>query len=560
MDLEQQLRTALAPCKPGPALRANVIARVSAGVRPVRGRASIRLVLVGTVLAVAAAALMLATSLTRSPAPSAIATAPVPAPSPPSVPQFVEPVVATSPAPATASPASVQVEPKEAVSPVKPFTVSVLPIENASTEAAVTSAVDTFHRALLDGLRATPGLILLTPESEEAAAGTPADYRLTMKGTGSTQTNTFTIALKAGKVGSYVQPYQIVGSIVGEYQISGRIPPECGANPGCGDAIGMAARQLQLLRETVFPESPVRAQEMRARLLDPVLGARERLDALLALESLRGDGVLSPAQLQSAEGRAALRDPAVVRGAIALATAASEDFVRAQVWKKMRGVGSAELVQPLIAAARTDGSRNVRVEAVMTLAADFASEPRARDALETVAQQDSQPVVRVLAQSGLAGKDAWPRHLVASLKDTNLSDLERIEALYYAMNQHQAKPALREVLADEESIRAFVQVLPGAVRSAAASPADMAKANALTTVLVSRLESIDHPAVTDMLLDAWEHPWVPDQFLFLNQLARRAADPRVRALLEEVSTGTADPPLREIARNALNKLAMPPAR
>ena len=357
MDLEQQLRAALAPCRPGPALRTNVIARVSAGVRTVRGRASARLVLVGMVLAVAAAALMLAASLTRTPAPSAAATATVQVPvaNPLSAPGLGAPVVATSPAPAAAAPrpqrVPVQVERQEAAS-IKPFTVMVLPIENASTEVAVTSAVDTFYRTLLDGLRATPGLMLITPESEEVAARTPADYRLTMKGTGSTQANTFTITLKAAKVGSFVQPYQIIGTIVDEYMLSGTIPPECAATPGCGDAIGMAARQLQLLRDTVFPESPARAQQMRARLVDPELGAQARLDALLALESLRGDDVLSPARPQSAAGRAALRDPAVVRGAIALAAAATQDFVRAQVWKKMRGVGSAELVQPLIAAAR----------------------------------------------------------------------------------------------------------------------------------------------------------------------------------------------------------------
>ena len=53
---------------------------------------------------------------------------------------------------------------------------------------------------------------------------------------------------------------------------------------------------------------------------------------------------------------------------------------------------------------------------------------------------------------------------------------------------------------------------------------------------------------------------MPDQFHILNQLARRSADPRVRALLEKISTGTANSPLREIARNALNKAAAPPAR
>lgn len=563
MDLEQQLHAALAPCRPGPALRTNVIARLSSGTRPrTSRRASGRLVLLGTVLAVAAAALMLATSLWRSPAPVG-AQARGPGPVPALVPEPAGPAVATSLAPAMAptepQPALVKTEPKQTPVPVKPFTVSVLPPENASAEAAVRSAVDTFHRALLDELRATPGLVLVTPESEEAAGRQPADYRLTMKGTGSAQARTFTIALRASKVGRYTQPYQVEGRIAAEYQNSGTIPTECGANPGCADAFDMAARQVKMLRETIFPESPARAQEMRAQLLDAALGARARLDALLALESLRGDGVV-PVTGRSEAGSGALRDPVVVRGAIELAAAATEHPVRAQVWRTMRGVGSVELVTPLLAAARADARSNVRAQAVMTLVADFASEPRVRDALQAIARQDSRPAVRVLAQGGLLDEDSWHRHVAASLQDTNLSDFERIETIYYMMNNSQPKPALRDVLGDDDSIRAFAQLLPGAVRAAAATPDDKVNANGLAMVLVSRLASIDHPAITDMLLDAWEHPWVPDQLPILNQLARRAEDPRVRALLEKISTGTADSLLSGIARNALNKQAAPSVR
>jgi hypothetical protein len=407
--------------------------------------------------------------------------------------------------------------------------------------------VETFHRILLDGLRATPGVILLTPDSEEAAENGFADYRLTVKGTGSGQANTFSITLRASMTGKYVQPYQL----------NGLIATECSGTPDCGDAIGMANRQVNLLRETLFPAARERPQEMRGRLLDAALGARQRLDALLALESLRSDGAL-PAMGRSPEGLRALRDPAVVRGALDLAAAASDDFVRAQVWKKMRGVDRTELIAPLVAAASADVSGNVRAEAVMTLAADFAGDPRVRAALETIARQDSRPVVRVLAQSGLAGKDAWPSHVVASLQDTSLSDLERLEAIYYAMNQSQARISdLRDVLASDESIRAFVQLLPRVVKTTVLRE-DRATASEMVTVLLTRLDAIDHPAVTDMLLDAWEHPGWADPFIVLNRLAHRSADPRVRAVLEKVGAEAADSPLRDIARTVLSKSAAPP--
>ena len=549
MDLEQELRAALVPCRPAPALRAAVMTRVSV-VQATRGarRRPNRVILIGTLLAVAAAAAMLGPRFAQSPTPPVVAATPVPAAAPEPA-----PIVAAAPSVAAvpeSKPASEKVAPKEAVAAIKSFTVSVLPLQNDSPEVAVRAAVDTFHRALLDGLRATPGLVLTTPDSLESADSAPADYRLTLKGTGSTQANTFTISLRAMRTGRYVQPYQL----------SGFIAKDCSGAPDCGDASSMADCQLNLLRETMFPESPARSQAMRTQLLDPLLSARQRLDALLSLETLRGDGVPTPLA-RSKEGLSALRDPEVVRGALQLAAAATDDFVRAQVWKKMRGVGSAELIQPLITAARTDSSSNVRAEAVMTLATDFASDPRVRAALEAITHQESRPVVRVLAQSGLSGKEAWTRYVLTSVKDTSLSDLDRIEAIYYAMNQDQSRSTdLRDMLADDESIRAFVQVLPTAARAAAASPEDKAKSSDLVTVLISRLSSIDHPAITDMLLDAYEHPGWADPFHILNQLARRGADPRVRALLEKVSAEAVDSPLREIARDALKKLATPATR
>ena len=60
MDFEQQLRTAFAPCKPRPELRATILARRSAlGALKGKSRTGSRTLLVGTILAVAAAAAIL---------------------------------------------------------------------------------------------------------------------------------------------------------------------------------------------------------------------------------------------------------------------------------------------------------------------------------------------------------------------------------------------------------------------------------------------------------------------------------------------------------------------
>ena len=59
MNLEEQLRAAFAPCEPGPAAEAAVMAYVFGGARrALRGKPD-RRILVGTILVVAAAASML---------------------------------------------------------------------------------------------------------------------------------------------------------------------------------------------------------------------------------------------------------------------------------------------------------------------------------------------------------------------------------------------------------------------------------------------------------------------------------------------------------------------
>src|SRR6187402_781658 len=76
MNLEQQLRAALAPQEPGAGPMNAVLARLSSP-RANKRRGGSRSILFGTVLVVAAAASMLALQLLEAPAPQAGAAAPI---------------------------------------------------------------------------------------------------------------------------------------------------------------------------------------------------------------------------------------------------------------------------------------------------------------------------------------------------------------------------------------------------------------------------------------------------------------------------------------------------
>lgn len=486
-------------------------------------------------LAIIAAVLLLGTRLMfdRQDQPTVAGTAPAQTRS--------RPVVNAAPVPAPAPPqpttdgqqaAESAAEPRQPAA-IKPVTVRVEALQNEATDAASRAAIDAFHMALLDGLRAVPGLELGAPDAAAAANG---DYRLTIRGTGMPQENKFRIDLRASAAGGFTQPFQVVGEIA----------PECAGASGCGDAVSMAGTLVKLLSSNLLPDLSLPG-ELRDRLLDSTRPPQQRASALSGLETVRADGSRNPAR-SGPEAKELLRDPAVVRGAVGLAATAMDGAIRAQVWRSMRGVRHVDLVQPLIAALDQDPDNRVRVEAVTTLAADFTDDPRVRAALETAARGESR-AIRVLAQRGLAGEAEWNRQVTASLGNASLSALERIEPLFHTLNQAGLVTDPRQLLADDASIRAFAQVLPRAAEAPQADPR-------LTAVLLSRLGMIDHPAVTDLLLGTLAgSPDAGVRRTALGFLAGSIEESRVRTALEKASAGDADPRLRELAAKALREAA-----
>lgn len=533
MEIEQQLSAALAPREPGAGPMAVVMARLSGTARVTDGARRKRSwpILVGTLMAVAAAASMLVVQLAANPSGPPPLVASIPAPGA-AVAAIAEPEAMQRPAPQPAAPppAVPAVELRPAVPPIKPFILHVEPLQNDSTDAAGRAAVDTFHRTLLDELRVVPGLILVA-DAGESPQQPPADYRLTIRGAGPTPGNKFTIYMHADAVGRFRMPIQL----------SGDIAPACaGTGAQCGDPVSMAAVFLDLLRKRVFPSDPLQQERLQAQLRDAKLDPTARLNALIGLQTLQSSARVPGG---GSADREALRSPLTIRGAIELAGSADPDR-RAEVWRTMRGIRSDEFVQPLVASLQENHER-VRVEAATSLAMDYATNEQAREALRIAARDDALPMVRALAQLGLAGESTWNSYVAASLKDEKLSDAARIEPLFHTLNQVGKTPTLSQLLGDEAAIQAMTEVVPRAVRALPGGEMRM-------IVLLSRLSGLDHPAIPGMLLDslASSRDLAVRQQL-VQQLSRHGAIPAVRAEIERLSKADADPRVRDMAAKAL---------
>jgi hypothetical protein len=401
---------------------------------------------------------------------------------------------------------------------------------------------------------------LLEPQDAGSAAWVQPDYRIKLVNHGRASTgNQFRGEMQAETLGS---DGTLRGTLHGSY-VSDATPRCATTSPAnamdaaiavCADPRGVAASLVSRLRTMVFPPDPSVRRGLQARLLNLSLDAGQRLQALSELASMgRGvpDGARGTAALE------ALRDPAVVRGAVDLGTTAADPMHRTQVWVTMLGVGNVELVRPLLRALRQDGDGEVRLAALGTLAADFREDARVRQAFEMAAQRDARSLIRALAQRALGGSGAelaWRNHVIASLEDTRRPTVERIEALCYQMGlstismfrsgEPPSSPGSVLRLLDDAAIRALVEVLPDAAARLPAVPPAVA-------TLAKELGRIDHPAITDMLLASLDggSQWLNHDIAVqaLAALPGRRQNLRVRTALERIGASDPDPRVREAA-------------
>lgn len=486
MELEQQLREALQPRSPGPEVRAAVMARVSAATSSRRGRWMTRGpgFIAGGVLCVAAAAA--AALLPEMPWASrrtveAGTAAPVHTPLSPSdaglaLPQALPlPVIAqpgTVLSPGAHADGVLQDGLQQGWSPSPLVVVQVLgalesaEAGNADQDAAAAFrarqhatlqdparrvALESFHAELVALLRTVPGLVLFDPGAAPGVPqASPPTHRIRIDATLETidggpavedRMLDFLVLAEAAKA---PHPAERALAFAG-IDLDARCPRPGRASRPCLDAHAAAAQVVFLLQARNFPPG-MRAAQLPLTLPDDPGAMADHMATL---------------RTEEPEIRAAItalkRHPSIV--AASLQSAAADPAARAGIWRRLRGSGHADLIDPLLESVRHD-SGEARLQAVATLAADFPAVPRVRTALATLAQEDPQPLLRALANRGLSGEDTWMAYIASSLADTTRPPEQRIEAFVYHYASGRYAAGLDDI--SPESVRTLALLLPEA--------------------------------------------------------------------------------------------------
>lgn len=542
MDIEMQLRAALAPCRPRVELRSRILARVAGS------RRGSRAVLVGTVLAVAAAAAMLTLLIPGKSVEQPMSAKPVAVPAVPATSVQATPI--STPVPVEAQRVKVAA-PEEVVPAVTPFFVVVLPLEKNSTDAGGKAAIESFYTAFVTELRTVAGAVLLLPESGSLNDDQTNYYRLKTYGWG--EGSKFRIGLEGAELSRSkdvkgIGPADPGGAVVGQQSasIAGDMSAVCVPSPEmssfCASPAGVAVYLVNNLRRNLFPIDPAVTRRLQKQLLSASVEPRQRLKALISLADMKGS---------TGHGSDALRDPAIVAAAINIVATTSDPVLRGQVWEVMRESRHRDLVPAAVTSLQQDADGRVRLQAAAILQEGFASDPEVRKVLEVAAREDSRPLVRAVAQRVSGGEAAWKQYVFSSLKDTHRPDAERIEAFEYFSTQRSQYSEGLGFSSSGRLYRAREYIDDEVIQSLAELAGRMKDFQPIVAYVMSDLGSPKSPAMTSLALELLKStvPFVKGRAI--DELGKQLTDPRARAALEKVRTGGSDVAMREMADKAL---------
>jgi hypothetical protein len=561
--MQQRLSAAVIPAMPSALAkrcRVMVAAQSNLGADTQGRRRATPLILIGALAAVAAAAALLDVMLRNSSQAPVITAATVQQPPAEPAPMITAAPVETAPAATRAAPVESRKK-TEALSDSPRFTVRLLPLQDRTQDESSKLAVKSFYSSLLDGLRRVPGLTLLQADAvpDEIA---PSDFYLSVTGDGPVQSKwSVRLMVKAS--------VPVTGNAQGQratvprlFQYSSVAVPSCTGSvvdqavTGCSDPRGGAVNQIELMREVVFPPDPSLRRALQARVLDHALDPVQRFKALESLRASRAvvvPGPTAPRLTQQAQNI----DTETLRGALDLAATAGDPLLRKQVWGALRGVRQPDLIQPLIDVLQLEASDPVRLEAVTTLAMDYADDAKARGALESISKNDSQEIVRRVAQRSLSGEASWNDYVTKRLLDAELPDAQRVEPLLYmaSVGQGQQIGAMLDAKAVEALSRVVPRMVAGLPLPSATNPTDSVN----LPVLIKNIVGANQPASVDLLtgiLNQTKDPLI--RGMALTGLARHLDDARAREMVENIAAQDADPALREQAKIAQPQLVTPP--
>jgi hypothetical protein len=548
MDIEKTLRLACVAPEPGPNFEEAVMARVTAAAwraAQVRPRKARRIVLIGVLFAGAVAAALLAVRYSIR-HPSAVPAAQVAEPAtmdmvPLAPPAIAQPTVVVS-APVTPSvpPPPAQgggdiaqlCSSAAAAPPVAPrYTVLVQPLQFDSSDPVILSRVQEYYAALLESLRRVPGLALAGSEAA-AAAGKPADYRITVTGSRSF----------SGEPGAEVHLW--LEAWTGNAFVS---------------RTGTSRKVRSLDINSCPADSPIDCGPARAASIDVVVGLNQ-------LPRYPGGAQLACNNAVQQNLKRQLADPAVsipmIRQGLQRIAGMTGFMQRSSSWALLRNRAVPELVQPLVAMLHEATDEAFRKEVVTLLAVKFSTDPAAQHALAEVAASEPDTLMRRVAERAVAGETSWRDHAVARVRDTRLPTAQRLDTWYWMVDAMgldkekisaelvQALAALREA--------GGIQVLAGLLADTQKDPggADYGLDGQQGQWAIRQIGSVRHPAAPELLIACFD---AMPNYITLGALGTRRDDARVVSRLEAIAADQSDARLSRQAAGYLLQPAAPQA-
>jgi hypothetical protein len=545
--MEQQIQHCLAsvavPALP-PGLAAQCLKRVDAVPFKADVRRNSRRILVGVSLAIAAAAAFVVVQV-ASPPPLTVATAKV---ADSEVPTAVAdgqstPVVSNSAATEIEESLAPPEKPKsEPVAAVTAVPVRLVPLDSKGLDATSVQILDQFHVTLARGIAAIPGASMLSA-NEPAPAGLYIEISMKLAGVradGARSISVPTMLMRGGQL----QTALLMDTLVA---------------PGA-DLTQPVDKALNGLRSLLrLPGDPSVRNELNARMRDP---AADRAAKQIAMSKLLA---LSLQTADTAERKALY--------ATALDLLAGGDPVAANaIWIRLQNGISPELmdaasdalpaikdmdVRRKLLTILSNTMRNLdnprmsasmRAQSPEMMAQMDAVAPKVRAQLESIAESDPNRLNRMVATRALSGDAEWNEFVVASLKNTTLTDAERLEGFAY-LGAGMPVVAVNNPLIDDAAMRSAEELIVrmgrdpqqerqalNAVNVLAAVKGEVARDAAITVLRPGNGLSAASPVRAAML--------VP---LMMN----KGADPAVRQAVEELASNDPDPLMRRRAGQVL---------
>jgi hypothetical protein len=534
------------------------------------------------------------------------ATAGAPATSPAPTSELATATESTSPTAAQAAPeptaSSAQGSAVESAS-ARGFTVAVSPLVHVTEHPGVVAGTEAIYLAMLDELRAIPGLTLIEPDSTialeiggpvwqpaivAASSGSPPDAVTREEIATELDAAGNRIVFELEPVFSFPAADEIVSVI--DVAIAGGVTKSVRIDvptPFATDATGNDSGYDYLLNVTSFGiddpatgtpgsfnfsitgsaaggaggiinfgvsaslyESHDPSQmakqavaQLRKLLFEPDASAVEALQATILDRTAPADArvrALSELRMIAMRSGTDGRVSEIVPAVIDLALNSTTAGQRAWIWELVRGSRDTRLVAPLVESLLYDADAMVRLEAASTLVT-FPDDPTAIAALEQAGRFDASPDVGTFASWASMTESEQRNHVAAALLDTSLSDAERIAPLSFGA-RYPYGPGGSELVGgmDAGATAALVEII-GRTEDAA-QRAD----------LMQHLAGADRIGVVDFLVERLSaDPSEMVRSFAVESLRARADDPRIRAALENASANDASPLVRGLATQAL---------